>query len=167
MRLKDVVCGDSVLIACVGNYLRMDDAAGLEVCKALKALDEGLKLLECEYGLENCLDEIVRECPRRLVVIDAVIPRDPGSARPGEVLIAGAEDVVDELMVSTHNVPLNILIKYLRSYGCCGEVFVVGIVAKNLGVGEGLSEEVSESVNELVNELASALRSCRSDDVGG
>ncbi len=162
----ELVCSDSVLIACVGTELRSDDRAGLEVCRKLKELGVRghARLIECEFGLETCVDRIVKERPKRLVVVDAVLMTEGGKA--GEVVIAKLEDVVEGFLATTHNVPLRMMVKYLRALGCCEEVYVLGVIAKNLGFGEGLSPEVMEGVEKLVNNLAEALSSCSKDGVG-
>lgn len=164
--VTELVCSDSVLIACVGTELRSDDRAGLEVCRRLKELGVGghAHVIECEFGLETCVDRIAEERPKRLVVVDAVLTTEGGEA--GEVVIAKLEDVVEGFLATTHNVPLSMMVKYLRALGCCEEVYVLGIVAKNLDLGEELSPEVMKGVEKLVNILAEALSSCSEDRVG-
>ncbi len=161
-----LVCSDSVLIACVGTELRSDDRAGLEVCRRLKGLEirSQVRMIECEFGLETCVDRIAEERPRRLVVVDAVLMTEGSEA--GEVIIAKLEDVVEGFLATTHNVPLSMMVKYLRALGCCEEVYVLGVVAKNLNFGEELSPEVMKGVEKLVNVLAEALSSCSEDGVG-
>ncbi len=163
--ITELVCGDSVLIACVGTELRSDDRAGLEVCRRLKKLGVRghARMIECEFGLETCVDRIVEERPKRLVVVDAVLTTEGSEA--GEVVIARLEDVVEGFLATTHSVPLSMMVKYLRALGCCEEVYVLGVVAKNLDFGEELSPEVIEGVEKIVNAIAEALSSCSKDGV--
>ncbi len=165
-KITELLCNDSVLIACVGTELRNDDRAGLEVCRKLRGL--GIRsqahMIECGFGLETCVDRIAEEQPKRLVVVDAVLTTEGSEA--GEVIIAKLEDVVEGFLATTHNVPLSMMVKYLRALGCCEEVYVLGIVAKNLDFGEELSPEVRRGIEKLVKVLAEALSSCSEDGVG-
>ena len=160
-----IICGDSTLIACIGTELRRDDRAGLEVCRKLKerGLTERIRIIECEFGLETCVDKVSEELPRRLIVVDAVLTTEGSKA--GEIIVARLEDVIDDFLATTHNVPLNMMVKYLRALGCCEDVYVLGIVAKNLDFGEGISPEVMAGVEKLVNTLTEALSSCSKDRV--
>jgi len=164
-KIAELVCSDSVLIACIGTELRNDDRAGLEVCRGLKrlGLENHARVIECEFGLETCVDKVAEERPKRLVVVDAVLTTEGSEA--GGVIIAKLEDVVEGFLATTHNVPLSMMVKYLRALGCCEEVYVLGVVAKNLDFGEELSPEVMKGVEKLVNALAGALSSCSEDRV--
>jgi len=163
--IAEIMCYDSILLACVGTELRSDDRAGLEVCRELKrhGIRGHARLIECEFGLETCVDRIAEERPRRLVVVDAVLTTEGSEA--GDVVIARLEDVVEGFLATTHNVPLSMMVKYLRALGCCEEVYVLGVVAKNLDFGEGLSPEVMKGIEKLVNAIAEALSSCSKDRV--
>ncbi len=158
--LVNVLCRESVLLACVGTELRSDDRVGLEFCSRLKAIKPDAPAVECEFGLENCLDAILKLRPDTLVIVDAVIP-EGGDVRAGDVILAPTDSAVSNVApVSTHNIPLTALLKFIRSSGCCREAYVLGIVAKDLSIGEDITPEVLKAVEALAKAVAEILETC-------
>ncbi len=158
--LRRLLCRKSVLLACVGTELRSDDRAGLEFYRTLKKIKPDAPAIECEFGLENCLDEILRLMPETLIVVDAVLP-EGGGAEGGDVILAPADSaVMTSVPASTHNIPLPTILKFLQSSGCCRETYILGVVAKDLSVGEDATPEVLNAVKALAEAVADALNAC-------
>lgn len=152
--LEEILCAKPVL-AGLGSPLRGDDRFGLLVCEELNK--RGIPCIMCEYGLENCLDEILAEKKRTLVVFDALLCE---SCSSGDLVLADIESVVDkELFVTTHNLPLNLVIKLLKEAGI-ERIFVIGAAPRALEISEELSEEVKNALMGLVELLENTLKKC-------
>ena len=67
------------------------------------------------------------------------------------------ESIADEVTVSTHRLPMTLLVKYLRLMGFKGRVVVVGVQPGDLSFGEGLTPRVREAADIVVNMLRSVL----------
>jgi len=130
-----------VVLLGVGSDLRGDDAAGMLVAGRLKS---SLKVVFGSTAPENMTGEVRRLQPTHLIIVDA--------AQMGKK--AGAIEViepnrVEDVIFTTHQLPLNILARYLKyEVGC--EVILVGIQPKTLKFGKPVSREVKASVSKLV-----------------
>jgi hydrogenase 3 maturation protease len=137
----------SFLILGLGSPLRQDDQAGLIACDLLA--ERGIECFKCEYGLENCIDMFRDVHIETLVLIDTALFR---GGTPGEVIIAGEESIEDlGLAISTHYIPLKVLLDYMKSVGIYKSLVVIGIYPKNLDIGEEVSSEVLKAVESIVN----------------
>ncbi len=143
----------SYLIVCVGTYLRRDDYLALYLCRKLNEL--GIKVIECEYGIENCLDVITELRPKGILIIDAVLADVPA----GTIVLSKEEDIRDGVLATTHNVPIKLIIKYLREVYGISDVTVLGIRALDLSFGEGLSKIIKKTIDELINKLSKRIES--------
>jgi len=139
------------VLACVGTYLRRDDYLALYLCRRLRNL--GIEVVECEYGLENCIDAISELRPRGLVVIDALV----GDTPVGSIIASGIDELSESLLATTHSIPVKLVVKYLMTVYDVEDVVFIGIRAKDLGFGEGLSTEVREVIDSLCSELVKRL----------
>jgi hydrogenase 3 maturation protease len=149
--LKHILSG-KVLVAGIGSPLRMDDQAGLVFCD--KLVERGIECVKCEYGLENCISEILHAGTEKLVIVDAVIYR---GAKPGEIVIASEDSLAEKYsLATTHTIPFGILSRMLHDAGI-KEVYVVGVVPLNLDYGVEISSEVADSVEKLVNAFSMIL----------
>ena len=157
--LADFLCSDDSGIACVGTELRRDDFVGLNVCEALSGVG-GLreKIIECPYGLENCLEEIVDRKIKRLLVIDAALPpKDLGAL----VFLTEIDNISAGFIATTHNIPVPMLINYLRTNDVAREAYLLGIVASDLSFGEGLSNEALKGAELTQKIVFEAWSKCR------
>lgn len=142
--LIEALLSQSYAIACIGTYLRSDDRAALELCTRISDLK--IPIVVCEYGLENCLHEIVERGLKRIAIFDA--------AKATEFFNGVAVLSVDEvdemgISISTHMIPMKNLLEYLHSVLGDIEVVVVGIPAKNLEIGFDISPEVLKIIDAL------------------
>ena len=67
---------EKVVVAGIGNPIRMDDYVGLKIVEALKGrLSANVLLLEAETVPESYLSDIEDFHPSHVLLIDAAIPR--------------------------------------------------------------------------------------------
>lgn len=148
------------MIACVGSPLRSDDQAGLLLYNLLK--DKGLPIVECEYGLENCMLEISEYKPEKLLIIDAVYSE---KLEPGDLVLLDENSIREELPVtSTHNIPLKQVLALLKHVAGVKEIYLLGVQVKSIELGDRVSPEVCESIKKLAIVLEKTYRECRKGD---
>lgn len=149
-RIKPLFSGNYIVVG-IGSPLRGDDRAGLLLCERLNEL--GVDCVSCEYGLENCVDEIRERGAEKLIILDAVIC---SSCEPGDVVIADEGAIQDlGIALSTHAIPVPLVLGLLREYGV-REVYVIGIAPKSLDISTDVSPEVARAVEQLAAAIARA-----------
>ena len=131
-------------VVCVGNRLRGDDAAGLEVARLLRGtLPEGVEITEREGEPTALID--AWDGADALWVVDAV---SSGSAA-GTIhrLEAGAQPLPpDPFRASTHHVSLAETVELARVLGRLpAHTVVFGIEAASFAIGEALTPAVAEA----------------------
>lgn len=130
------------VVMCIGNRYNGDDAIGPYVADKLKQedLDEFL-ILDCGIVPENFTSPVKKNNPTNLIIVDAT---DMGLSS-GEMRRI-SKDMIGSMHVSTHNIPLSILVSYLEHY--VKNVFIIGIQPENMD--GSMSEEVKKSGDKLV-----------------
>ncbi len=146
--LYRLLCREGYTIACVGTLLRSDDRAGLEVCNRVRNLDT----IYCEYGLENCLSEIIGKRVEKLLIVDAVVIE---GVEPGTIVLTSFDKVSESYLATTHNIPVHMIVKYLRLNGLAKDILLLGIRVGNLEIGEKLSGDIARAVDIVVDALNS------------
>lgn len=158
--LRDLVCGDYYFV-CVGTELRSDDAAGLRLCELL--ITHGFpenRIIMCEFGLENCMLVIKEFLVRKALLIDAALISTQEKETP-DYFITNLNSINNSVaLVTTHSIPIKILIELLRKEELLEDVWVLGIVARNLELGEEISSEVRETINYLAELIIKTLDTC-------
>ncbi len=155
--LTKFICDSKTKIICLGSELRSDDKVGLMFCDALASLGfDRSRLIKCEFGLENCLDEIVSSRVTKALIVDAAL----FTSEEVRYALVGLENVVDFKLVTTHSLPISYVINMLRSEGLMNEVKILGIGVKNLDVGEEVSPEVIKTYEELTRLFIELIRKC-------
>lgn len=131
----------------VGNVLKSDDGVGVVLVNMLRdKFKEPGVFLGCGTAPENYLEKLGNfDC---VVIFDAI---DLGM-KSGEIAILKPEEL-SETDISTHNLSLKLLSRYLEEKGI--HTIVVGIQPENLRFGEGLSEVVKLSLEKFVREFPS------------
>ncbi|MEM2849270.1 MAG: hydrogenase 3 maturation endopeptidase HyCI [Candidatus Bathyarchaeia archaeon] len=138
-----------VVVLGIGNTLRRDDGFGVYVASSLKRFNfENALILEAGVSPEAVLDDILEFKPSHLIIIDTV----EAKRKPGDLIVARLEDLTNEVTVSTHRLPLILLVKYLRLMGFDGEVVLIGVQPGDLSFGETLTLEVKEATR-IVTDL--------------
>ena len=145
-KLKNRLQG-KVSIVGIGNRLRGDDGVGPEIINRLNNPLPHLLLFDVGEAPENYLGKIVKQKPDTIVLIDAV---DLG-APPGTIKIIEKDDIRDESL-STHNVSLNLVGKYLQKE-TSADVFLLGIQPKTTEFGREISQPVKEGLGKIVRML--------------
>ncbi len=145
--LRQISDMKKVAIMGVGNDLRGDDAAGLEVVRTLKLSSDFkniIQIIDAGSVPEN-YSELIREFrATHLIIIDAAVM----NGYPGEIRLID-EDQIGDVFISTHRLPLNLLSTFLKNSTGTKTIFI-GIQPKSVGFGETITEEVSQSVKLVV-----------------
>ncbi|MEM2025139.1 MAG: hydrogenase maturation protease [Desulfurococcaceae archaeon] len=153
----DKLCGifkESFLIVGLGSPLRGDDQAGLLVCEELQSL--GVECIKCEYGLENCTDYVMAKKPRALIILDAALFEN---GCPGDIVVTDEGAIAEgNIIVSTHSIPLRVVLSALKSERAFEKVFLIGIYPDRLDLGLDVSSAVLTSVNKLANYISTCVK---------
>ncbi|HID80366.1 MAG TPA: hydrogenase maturation protease [Ignisphaera sp.] len=143
------------LIACVGTELRSDDRAGLEVCRRLESAGVGVRTLLCEHGIENCFHSIVTANKSSIMIIDsAIVP----NSEPGAIVAISEDEISDFTPLTTHTIPLTLILEILKRETSLSEIVILGINVKKLDIGFEMSLEVERAVKNLVSAFIACLR---------
>ena len=132
----------SVCVACIGNALRGDDAAGLEVLRLLEGtLPDGVRLLACE-GEPIALLDGWAGCDTAILVDATQSGAESGSVRR---IPAHETRLPDELTrASTHVLGVGEAIELARALGKLPpRTIVYGIEGSRFDTGAPLSPEVA------------------------
>ena len=163
-----------VAVLAIGSPLRGDDAAGLEVAGQLRRIrtkarsktaptarrssirnpQSAIRIFIGETAPENLTGEIRRFRPTHLVILDAA---DAGRKRPGSVTLIQHDLLRGGSSISTHNMPVNILVQYIQQSSPC-KVLIIGIQPKSREFGRPLSAPVKKATRRAASALAAALR---------
>jgi hydrogenase 3 maturation protease len=142
-----------VVIAGIGNEIRMDDFVGVKIIQDLQGkVSSKVHLIECETVPESFMDEIVELKPSHVLLIDAAMLELP----PGQVRLYDAEKVTHIPSITTHMLPLRVFCDYITQMGQT-KLALLLIEPKKTDFGEDLTEEVSESAGHIVDVLLKIL----------
>ncbi len=161
--LEKILCSGKVVIACIGSPLRSDDRVGLVIFEKLNKIPEVISnprilLLKCEYGLENCITNIVRGKAEKLLLIDAVYSKD---LKPGEIVLVNGEHIVEKTIIATtHNIPVTITLSIIEKNSSIKEIYLLGIRISNSEIGLDISEQVLNASNKVVELIRGILGKC-------
>ena len=156
--LKARMGGGRIVILGVGNSQRGDDAAGGLVVRKLRKLigkrpEQRMLILDGGETPESLTGEIRKFGPSLVLIVDAAA----SGHKPGTIYVVD-RDKIGHDDLTTHRIPLTLLIKYLEdSVGC--RVEIIGIEPENLGLSDPVSGKVSASISLLARELAKILNS--------
>ncbi len=148
-----------VLVLCLGNALRRDDAVALRVADALEAAPPaGAAIRRSAAAGLYLLDDM--EGFDRVVVVDAVRTGRP----PGTVLSFPLEDLRAPEGPSPHSIGLPSALARARAAGAPvpGRIHVVAVEVLDMEhVGEGLTPEVAAAVPEAEQAVRRAIEALR------
>ncbi|MFO7948034.1 MAG: hydrogenase maturation protease [Armatimonadota bacterium] len=140
--LAEQFAPDELLVVGVGNPIRGDDAAGMELAKTL-AETYGYELLECEEVPEKWLREMRTSPAGTVLFIDAAQMNEaPGTIRLLEMSQLG------DVVVSTHNNSLRVVGEFLMKMAD-KEVLLLGIQPLDIGFGRPVSDAVKKAVESF------------------
>ncbi len=139
-----------IAVVGIGHELRGDDAAGIEIVRALTEHANRL-VIEAGTAPENHTGALRRFLPDLVVMIDAALMNlEPGAIR------ALDSSAADGFGASTHTLPLGLLSQYLAAeLGCA--VLLIGIQPADTTFGAPLSPAVQRACAEVSRALQSML----------
>jgi hydrogenase maturation protease len=147
--LADRLSEPAVVVG-IGNSASGDDGVGPEVIRLLRGRTRAW-LFDCQTAPENFIGPIARLKPGCIVLIDAVPPRD----RPGHIGIFAVE-CMHETTFHTHaSTPALFLDLLVERTGA--ECFLVGVEARQSGLGTRMSREAASAAAEIADAIADHL----------
>jgi hydrogenase 3 maturation protease len=129
------------VVLCVGNAEGGDDGIGPYIARRLKNMDSSTLVLDGGMVPESFTGRIKQEHPKTLILIDATEMSLP----PGEIRLIPRERI-GTLHLSTHEIPLSMLIKYLEND--IPHIFLIGIQPQTMH--GGVSDPVKKSAETLM-----------------
>jgi len=144
---------ERVVVAGVGNPIRMDDFVGVKIVHDLHGkVSEKVLLIECETVPESFIQQILDFKPTHVLLIDAAVM----GLEPGNCRLVKPEQLKVFPAISTHILPLRVFCDYL-SKTLEAKIALLLIEPKETDFGEGLSGEVEAAAGRIVNLLMSIL----------
>jgi len=145
-----------MLVVGLGNRLRRDDAAGLEVARRLRRLlPASASVLEWGVPIPGLLEHWAGE--DSVIIVDAM----KSGGRPGTLrrFDATADPLpIEALHFSSHGLGLAETVALARTLGRLPDSLVVwGIEGASFEPGENLHPEVEKAVERVVRRLAAAF----------
>jgi hydrogenase 3 maturation protease len=138
-----------VVVAGIGNPIRMDDFVGVKIVQDLQGkVPKNVSLIECETVPESFMDEIVQLKPSHVLLIDAAVME----LKPGEVRLFDAEKVTSFPAISTHMLPLRVFCEYITQLAGA-KIALLLIEPGNTAFGEGLTPQVQEAAEKITEVL--------------
>lgn len=153
-RLKEWLSGaERIVVAGVGNPLRMDDYIGVIVARNLYGrVSEKVLIIECETIPESYIQQIVDFKPTHILLIDAALL----GLEPGEVKLLEPEDIEIFPAFSTHALSLKIFCEYLNR-AINTRIMLLLVQPKKTDFGEELTPEVLSSGKKIADFLSRIL----------
>lgn len=152
---KWLVGAERVVVAGIGNPIRMDDFVGVRIVQGLQGrVSEKVFLIECETVPESFLQQIVEFCPTHVLLIDAAM----AGLRPGELRLIVSNALPDKPAFSTHLLPLRVFCEYLENT-TNAQIGLLLMQPANTDFGEGLTQELACSARDVTEMLVRLLPS--------
>jgi hydrogenase 3 maturation protease len=143
-----------VVVAGIGNPLRMDDSVGTKIVQNLKGRVSGkVLLIECETVPESFMNKIVDFSPSHVLLIDAGIL----GLEPGESRLINPESLEFSPPFSTHTLPLRIFCESIKQM-IEAKISLLLVEPKLTDFGEGLTPEVEKAEKRITKILLDVLK---------
>jgi hydrogenase 3 maturation protease len=144
---------ERVVVAGIGNPIRMDDFVGVKVIQDLQGkVSEKVYLIECETVPENFLPQILDFSPTHVLLIDAALL----GSKQGSFKLVEPERLTMPSAFSTHILPLRIFCEHIRET-TQAKIALLLVEPEKSDFGEGLTLTVQASVKEIVRTLLKLL----------
>ncbi|MCG2734914.1 MAG: hydrogenase maturation peptidase HycI [Thermoplasmatales archaeon] len=128
----------------IGNVLKGDDGIGCYIAKNFK--EKNWLSLDCSTAPENFTSVIRKNKPSLLVIVDAAdMDIDAGGFR------IVSEEKIENIGISTHNMPLSFLINYLKD--SANRIIFICIQPKTVSESEEISDELKKSAEQIIKIL--------------
>ena len=134
---------DHILMG-LGNIWRGDDGVGCFIAQNFKS-DDWL-VLDCGTVPENFTSIVSKTRPKYLVIVDAA----EMNLEPGQFRVIPPERI-DQLYITTHNIPLSYLISYLDKW--VEKIILIGIQPKKIDDFNRISKELKDSMKKIIRIL--------------
>ena len=146
-RLKD---GKRIVFMGIGEVKMTDDGVGpYIITNLLDYSNDKFLFMNASIDPMARIDQIERFNPSHLVLIDTCTLKKP----PGTVAILERENIKDYVPISSHTIPIHVVIDLLKSNIKGLDVFMIGIVPKSLEGFETLTRyKEGELTLEEINE---------------
>jgi hydrogenase 3 maturation protease len=142
-----------VVIAGIGNPIRMDDFVGVKIVRELRGkVPANVHLIECETVPEGFAHEIVEFNPTHILLIDAAALGMEG----GQVTLFPPEKLASFSVVSSHMLPLRIFCDFLKE-NTKAKIALLLVQPEKVGFGESMSRVVEASAKRIVAFLLKIL----------
>lgn len=149
-KLQENLKGKTIILT-VGNSLKGDDGFGPVLASRIK--DKIPTVIDAGTTPENYVSSIIRQSPDTILVIDAA----DFKGKCGEARLFGIEEMRDLSYFSTHNFPLQFILKFLKNNCQQAQVLFLGIQPKRVAFHQGLTPELEQAENSLRNTLINIL----------
>ena len=144
---------ERVVVAGVGNPIRMDDYVGVKVVQDLQGrISEKVHLIECETVPENFMPQIIDFSPTHVLLIDAALL----GLKPGSCKLVEPELLTMSPAFSTHMLPLRIFCEHITET-TQAKIALLLVEPEKSDFGEGLTPSVQASEKEIVLTLLELL----------
>jgi hydrogenase 3 maturation protease len=152
--LETWFCGaGKVVVAGVGNPIRMDDFVGVGIVQGLQGkVSERVFLIECETVPENFMQQIVDFGPTHVLLVDAAVL----GLKPGEARLIMPERITGFPAFSTHMLPLRIFCEYVAKT-TKAKIALLLVEPERTEFGEGLTSKVEASARHIASALLKVL----------
>jgi hydrogenase 3 maturation protease len=145
---------ERVVVAGIGNPIRMDDFVGVKIVQNLRGrVPEKVYLIECETVPESFIQQIIDFNPTHVLLIDAALL----GLKPGDARLVQTEELKSFPAFSTHMLPLRIFCEYLTKT-TRAKIALLLIEPKNADFGEGLTLELAKVAIEIAKLLIQVLQ---------
>ena len=142
-----------VVVAGIGNPIRMDDFIGVKIVQALRGkVSNKVFLIECETVPESYMQQIIDFNPTHVLLIDAAVL----GLKPGESVLVKPERLTSFPAFSTHMLPLRIFCEYLAKT-TKAEIGLLLIEPKVTDFGERLTPEAEAKSQQIAENLLKVL----------
>ena len=144
---------ERVVIAGIGNPIRMDDFVGVKIVQDLRGkVSEKVYLIECETVPESFIQQIMDFNPTHIFLLDAAIL----GLKPGDSKLVKPEQLTNFPAFSTHMLPLRIFCEYIAKT-TKANIALLLIEPKKADFGEGLTPEIRGVAQKITNALVKVL----------
>jgi hydrogenase 3 maturation protease len=144
---------EKVVVAGIGNPIRMDDFVGVRIAQELRGkVSKKVCLIECETVPESFIQQITDFDPSHILLIDAAILE----LKPGESRLVETEKLANIPAFSTHTLPLRIFCEYLAKTAKA-RIGLLLMQPEKTDFGEGLTRQVDASVSHITRILRKLL----------
>lgn len=148
---------ERIVVVGIGNELRQDDFAGVDLVRSLKGnVSKHVMLVESETVPENFIEPITKFNPTHILIIDAGLL----GLKPASVKFLESSEALGPFTgaISTHTLPLRLFCEYLEKT-IDAKIALIIVQPKKTDFGEGLSKEVGEVSEKLKKMLRGILSS--------